>query len=97
MMLNAEGIFLFIITMQTIKIMIPFDCFRQIALKALSERLSKSESSTWPNSTDFKPKIENTQNTFPISSPTMLDNVKTPESADPLLITIDSPTPEAIA
>ena len=77
--------------------MIPFDCFRQIALKALSERLSKSESSTWPNSTDFKPKIENTQNTFPISSPTMLDNVKTPESADPLLITIDSPTPEAIA
>jgi len=70
---------------------------RQIALKALSERLSKTESSPWPNSAeDFKPKASNTH-TSSASSPTMLDMVETREPADPLLITVDNPTSEVIA
>jgi len=70
---------------------------RQIALKALSERLSKTESSPWSNSAeDFKPKASNTH-TSSASSPTMLDMVETREPADPLLITVDNPTSEVIA
>jgi len=68
---------------------------RQIALKALSERLSKTESSPWLNSAeDFKPKTENAQNISSASSSTLLDTVKTPETANSLLIAVDNPTPE---
>lgn len=75
--------------------MVSFDCFRQIALKALSERLSKTESSPWLNSAeDFKPKTENAQNISSASSSTLLDTVKTPETANSLLIAVDNPTPE---
>jgi len=72
---------------------------RQIALKALSERLGKTESSPWPSrDEDSKPLIDNGQQHMSSpSSPSLLDPVETPEPVDPSRITVSKSTPEAIA
>nr|CAG4648669.1 EOG090X06Q3 [Polyphemus pediculus] len=64
---------------------------RQIALKALSERLSKSESSSWPSmEEDSKPKEANSQSTSPLLP------AESPQPSDAVAIPVD-PEPEVIA